>query len=113
MLRTAFGAALLFTLVMAWLPHPPHVPGNPGDKVQHVAAFLTLSILAAAAFPRARLLRIGERLSFLGALIEVVQNIPVLHRDCDILDWLADTLAIALALALVWYMRRRLARTSD
>ena len=41
--------------------------------------------------------RIGERLSFLGALIEVLQAIPELHRDCDIRDWIADTAAIATA----------------
>lgn len=115
--RVLFAGALVFTLVMAWLPHPPDVPGNPGDKVQHMAAFLTLSFLAAAAFPEARLPRIGERLSFLGALIEVVQNIPALHRDCDILDWLADTIAIIVALALVQlirsFARRRSSRIVD
>ena len=94
-------AALLFTLTMAWLPHPPRVPGNPEDKVQHIAA----SLPAAGAFPRASLLRIGERLSFLGALIEVVQNIPALHRDCDVMDWIADTIAIAFVLAVVWLVR--------
>jgi len=26
-----------------------------------------------------------------GALIEMVQAIPQLHRDSDLLDWLADT----------------------
>ena len=105
-LRASFAAALVVTLTMAWLPHPPSVPLNPPDKVQHVAAFLTLSLLATAAFPHAKLLRIGERLSFMGALIEVVQNIPALHRDCDIMDWLADTIAVAVALTLVWHWRR-------
>ncbi len=71
-----------------------------------MAAFVTLSALAAASFPHASLLRIGERLSFMGALIEVVQNIPALHRDCDIMDWLADTLAVAVTLILVWQLRR-------
>ncbi|HSQ95923.1 MAG TPA: hypothetical protein VLM18_07530 [Croceibacterium sp.] len=106
LLRATFVAAGLFTLVMAWLPHPPSVPGNPDDKIQHIVAFVTLSALAAASFPHASLSRIGERLSFMGALIEVVQNIPALHRDCDIMDWLADTLAVAVTLILVWQLRR-------
>lgn len=107
-LRTAFFAALAFTLVMAWLPHPPQIPGNPEDKVQHIAAFLALSLLGAMAFPKASLFRLAERLSFLGALIEVVQNIPALHRDCDIMDWAADTAAVAVMLVLVrvWRARR-------
>jgi hypothetical protein len=53
--------------------------------------------------------RIAERLSFFGALIEVSQSIPSLHRDCDIRDWFADTAAILLvtgALAL-WRWRHK------
>ena len=101
-----FFAALAFTLVMAWLPHPPQMPGPQSDKFQHVLAFVTLSVLAGFAFPEAPVARIGKRLSFLGALIEVVQAIPRLHRDCDIADWMADTAAIALTLAIVWAVRR-------
>ena len=110
---TIFAAALVFTLVMAWLPHPPEVPGSPGDKVQHIAAFLTLALLAAWAFPFAPLARIGERLSFLGAIIEVVQSIPALHRDCDIMDWAADTLAVIAMLAVVALFRSYRARRSS
>jgi hypothetical protein len=101
-----FLAALVFTLVMAWLPHPPAVPWQEHDKVWHMVAFVTLSVLASLAFPAAPLLRIGERLSFLGALIEVGQSIPALHRDCDIRDWIADTIAVAVTLLLVAAIRR-------
>jgi hypothetical protein len=103
---TAFAAALLFTLAMAWLPHPPLLPVEESDKFWHIIAFVTLSLLASLAFPATALARIGERLSFLGALIELVQNIPALHRDCDIRDWIADTIAIAVTLALVAAIRR-------
>lgn len=107
----SFAAALVFTLVMAWLPHPPAVPWQEDDKFWHMLAFVTLSVLASLAFPAAALARIGERLSFLGALIEVVQSIPALHRDCDIMDWIADTIAVAATLAIVagirWLRRRR------
>ena len=102
----AFFAALAFTLTMAWLPHPPAVPWQEDDKLWHVVAFVTLSFLASLAFPDAPLARIGERLSFLGALIEVVQSIPALHRDCDVRDWIADTLAVAATLVIVAGIRR-------
>jgi hypothetical protein len=49
-------------------------------------------------------------LSFLGALIEVAQSIPALHRDCDILDWVADTVAITVALLIVAAVRKSRAR---
>jgi hypothetical protein len=105
-----FVAALIFTLAMAWLPHPPVVPWQQEDKFWHMVAFATLSVLAPLAFPAAPLLRIGERLSFLGALIEVGQSIPALHRDCDIRDWIADTIAVAATLLLVAAIRRLRAR---
>ena len=103
--------ATVFAVTMALLPHPPHVMGNAPDKIQHMTAFGTLTILYAAAFPRASLLRIGERLSFLGALIEVFQSIPALHRDCDVMDWIADTAVIVGVLLVVRIVRERRAAT--
>jgi VanZ family protein len=106
--RALFFAAALFALVMALLPHPPQVPGEPSDKVQHVIAFLTLGLLGRLAFPRLPTVRLICYLSLFGALIEVLQAIPALHRDCDPLDWLADTLACALAVrAIGWWATRR------
>ena len=105
-LMSIFWVALAFTLTMAWLPHPPSLPGNPNDKLQHIAAFACLSLVGTAAFPSYSLTRLGERLSFLGAIIEVVQNIPALHRDCDIRDWLWDTIAIVIVLLAVSAFRR-------
>ncbi|THG39989.1 hypothetical protein [Sphingomonas olei] len=98
-------AALVFAVTMALLPHPPKVPID-SDKCQHMLAFGTLTILSVLAFPQTPLLRIGERLSFLGAMIEVVQSIPVLHRDCDIMDWVADTAVIIGVLVVVAISRR-------
>ena len=73
-------------------------------------AFGTLTILSVLAFPATSLLRIGERMSFLGALIEVLQSIPSLHRDCDVMDWLADTLIIVAVLTVIVVYRRLSAR---
>ncbi len=102
--RIALVAATILALVMALTPHPPSLDGI-RDKWQHMAAFGTLTALSAIAFPRAPLHRIGERLSFLGALIEVLQSIPALHRDCDIMDWLADTYVIIAVLIVVRIVR--------
>ena len=108
MFTLIFWAALAFAVVMALLPRPPATPIDGfGDKFQHMLAFATLSLLAALAWPRAELLRVGERLSFVGALIEVTQAIPALGRDCDIRDWIADTIAIAVVLLIVAALRRR------
>ena len=92
---------------MAVLPNPPEVPGSPNDKLQHIAAFSTLALLASIAYPAAGFTKLLARLSFFGAFIEVVQAIPVLHRDSDIFDWLADTAAVFLVLVLIrWWTAR-------
>jgi hypothetical protein len=106
LLRLAFWAALCFAFVMAVLPHPPQMPGDPSDKIQHILAFTVLSGLAGAAFRSSPLLAIGIRLSAFGALIEVVQAIPALHRDSSALDWLADTGAVLVVLILAALIRR-------
>ena len=46
-------------------------------------------------------------------MIEVVQALPVLGRDCDIRDWIADTVAIALALLLMHFLLPRLRRVRE
>jgi hypothetical protein len=105
LLRLLFWAAALLAFVMAVLPHPPHVPAN--DKVQHMAAFATLGLLGSFAYPRLSTLRLLIGLSLFGALIEVVQAIPALHRDSDPLDWLADTIACAIVLLAIRWWRPR------
>ncbi len=86
---------------MALVPHPPKFPGEPGDKIQHMIAFFTLGSLAAAGWRNRRLVTLFAWLAGFGAAIELFQAIPALHRDSDVLDWLADMAAAAVALALV------------
>lgn len=107
MLRVAFWTAAAFALVMALLPHPPQLPGEPSDKVQHIAAFLTLGALGSLAYPRTNPLHLGAGLSLFGAAIEVLQLIPTLHRDGDPVDWMADTAAVALIIVLLRRLVRR------
>ena len=109
--RTALWAAICLAVVMALLPHPPALPTDGyGDKVQHITAFAVIALLAAIAYPEVPLSRVAERLSFLGALIEVAQSIPMLGRDCDILDWFADTAAVLVVIGLYALVRRTAGR---
>lgn len=105
--RLAFWPALVFALVMAFLPKPPQLPGpDLGDKVQHMLAFFTLTVLAGTGWPRASLVRAALLLSLAGIGIELVQAIPDLNRDADWRDWLADSVAIMAALVPVAAFRR-------
>ena len=58
-------------------------------------------LLVAFAFLGASIIRLGEWLSFLGALIEVAQSLPQVHRDCDIYDWAADTVGTSTIAVLI------------
>jgi hypothetical protein len=104
--RLVFFAALIFTFYSAVMP-PSHVLQlTPWDKATHFIAFYVLTGLAVAAFPKQNLIVVAALLSAFGALIELVQGLPVVHRDRDFWDWVADTLAISSALApmlLFWW----------
>ena len=100
-MRFVFFGAVLFAVIMASLPQPPQIPGQPSDKVQHIMAFAVLTLLARLAYPATKRWRLFVRLAVLGALIEAVQAIPVLHRDASLLDWLADCGAVAITMGLI------------
>lgn len=107
-----FWSALIFAFVMASLPQPPALPGDPSDKVQHILAFLVLSGLAALAYPRIQLFAIFIGLALFGGAIELVQSIPQLGREPSWMDWLADVTAIAVVLLVVapfrfWLRQKR------
>jgi hypothetical protein len=109
--RCAFVAALVFTFYSAVIPPTHAVQLVPWDKAEHFIAFYALTGLAAAAFPAGRLWVIAALLSLFGALIEIVQGLPIVHRDRDFWDWVADTLAIVAALSpmlLVWWRAKAL-----
>ena len=104
----AFCAAVLFAVTMALLPKPPKFAGDEfGDKFHHIVAFAVMTGLGLMAFAWKNRWRLAERLSFLGAMIEVAQAIPALHRDCDVRDWVADTLAIVAVTLIATLLVRR------
>lgn len=106
LLAPIFWLTVVVVYILAILPQGD-VPAMPGtDKVQHIAAFFTLAVLAALALGRTSLLRIGVGLAVFGALIEFTQMIPPLHRDASLHDWLADMGAIVAGLLLVSPFRR-------
>jgi VanZ family protein len=94
-----FWGALLFTYGSAMVPGDMAPSLGSTDKIDHMTAFLTLSLLARLAYPRQRLWVTGVALSFFGAFIEFSQAIPFFHRDADVMDWVADTAAVIIGLA--------------
>lgn len=99
---------------MALLPKPPELPGEPGDKIQHMLAFFTLGTLAAAGWRGRGAGWLLAGLAVFGAAIEVFQMVPALHRDAEFVDWVADmgaaAIAIGLARLVVWGASRASSR---
>jgi VanZ family protein len=86
---------------MAFLPKPPKLPSHDwGDKWEHASAFLVLTALAQVGFGRTARWRVLAAMVAYGALIEVVQMIPVLNRSADARDWLVDSV-VALGVTLL------------
>lgn len=96
--RAGFVLALLAGTVSAVMPahDSPHL--LPWDKAEHFLGFYVLGALGAFAFPRLKIVWLAAGLIALGGLIEVVQGLPMVARDSDVKDWLADTVAVACAL---------------
>ena len=104
--RVVFAVTLIGTVIAAILPNGEAPDLGGGDKVNHIAAFITLSVMAAWAWRQAALWRIALWLSALGGLIELIQAIPIIARDAEWDDWTADTAAVVVTLLIVWGLRR-------
>jgi hypothetical protein len=100
-LRSLFAVALLATLIMTLRPHHAPIVGNLfWWKLGDCSAFAVLTLISIIAFPNVRLFRLGEYLSFLAAVVEVGQGLLTVGRDANILDWLIETVVIAMILLL-------------
>ena len=105
LVRLLFWAAALFALVMALLPPEPGTSLIP-DKLQHAVAFGVLGLLGSLAYPRLSAAWLVAGLSLFGALIELAQGTAFIHRDCDPLDWLTDTIAcVVVVVAVRWWTK--------
>lgn len=104
-------AAIVTAYIVAILPQAeaPRLGGS--DKLDHMAAFFTITFLARLGYWRPRTAWLFMLAVGLGASIEVTQAIPFIHRDAELGDWIADAAASALGLAaatpiLGWWRRR-------
>jgi len=104
--RLTFIALVLLIAWLAFSPHPPKDANLGWDKANHAAAFMTLMVCAAMAWPH-RLMWAAPGLIGYGGFIEIVQSfIP--ERDGEWADLLADTVGIVMGLVLVFLARRAL-----
>ena len=93
-------AVLVSLMPVSQLPQPPVV----NDKMEHLAAYMLLSLWFAGIYPRSRYWIIAIGLCVMGVLIEVAQGAMRYGRQADILDVLANSAGVilGLGLALLW-----------
>ena len=99
--RLLLAIASLTACVMAFLPHPPRVPGDPADTILHALAFAALAFLARMSFRSSSAWGLALCLAGLGLMIECVQLIPSLGREASLRDWYVDVAASVAVLALL------------
>jgi VanZ family protein len=89
-----FIAASIFTLYAALAPGDDTAGLIPWDKAKHFIVFYGLTFLATLALPKSRPWKIGAVLLGFGIAIEILQGLPIIGRDCDAFDVVADTCGI-------------------
>ena len=111
LLIAAWVALVFCALLTAWGAFSPpgavHPHLFPWDKAEHFCAFFALTACALAAFPRVQIVWIAAGLSACGALVELIQGLLFVHRDMDVKDWVADTLAVLAVVGVVIVARVR------
>ncbi|WP_421856446.1 VanZ family protein [Oceanicaulis sp.] len=101
--RFVFLGASLVIFGVALLPSQIEDPTVFGlDKLNHLAAFVVLTLLARASWPSLMRWQTALGLAGFGAAIELAQGLSRLGRTASLADFLADLIGIGLGLALLW-----------
>lgn len=109
--RGALAVVIALITVVALLPSPEGRPTLIGwDKLDHVASFIALTLLARAGWPNAARWRAAVLLFAYGVLIELAQSAAFFGRTASISDAAANAIGIALGLAIALWLGR-LSRT--
>ncbi|WP_047534554.1 VanZ family protein [Methylotenera sp. N17] len=101
-----FMLLLMLVTYLMLIELPPKEGGWPyWDKVQHIAVFVMLTLLALLAFPKWRW-QSAVGLAMYGAVIEWAQGAWTITRMPSVGDWLADVVGIAISLIVYsWLVR--------
>ena len=108
--RGVFAVTVLLSFAILFAPGADVPSAPPGmDKLVHGALFAVLALTGRWAGVARGVL--AGLLVLYAAVSELLQDIPVLHRDPSIGDWVADVAGVLIGL-LVWSLlaRRRTAR---
>lgn len=99
LLRVTFWSAVIFAFAMAIIPDAPEISVEEGDKLNHIIAFFTITLLGYYSYPALSRFRFLLAIFAFGAAIELVQLVPMLNRHATWGDLVADILASLAAFA--------------
>ena len=97
--RVALIVSAVAILYLATTSDPVPIPSASSDKINHLLAFLQLTLVARLAWPVISALWVALAMMVFGLLIEVIQ-VPLPYRDFSLLDLAADVAGVALGLVL-------------
>ena len=109
-------AALAVWGVVIWLALRPSTSidaGLPWDKANHALAFLALTALTAIGWPQLGHLALIVFMVLAGCAIELIQSLPAIGRDADLLDVIADAVGVLLGLIVLAVTARRSERSDQ
>lgn len=105
--KVAFYGSAALVFLLSVVPSYDYLPGafRINDKINHFVAFFMLSLLFDAAYGSLPVPGKGGILLFYGLAIELVQFfLP--YRECSIVDWSVDIVAIAFYFAASRFVSR-------
>jgi VanZ family protein len=77
-----------------------NAPSLAHDKLQHFASFLALGLLGLGWVTWQSFVMIVA-LALLGGAVELLQALPMIGRDADVFDWVADLMGVFVAFTIV------------
>lgn len=98
----AFWSCVAGAYVLAIVPGHDAPTGLGWDKLNHMLAFFTVTLLGRLAYPRVPVWTIALLMAGFGGAIELSQAIPFIHRDAEWTDWYADCAAVLVGLIVAW-----------
>ena len=105
--RAAFVVAVIVVFVLTMMPLPAQISVvSNQDKFEHAIAFCVLMLTGWSGWPE-RATRIAAGLVAYGLLIEICQQTLTTNRYGEALDWLADSVGIAIGLGLIRLLAMR------
>ncbi|AOY89700.1 teicoplanin resistance protein VanZ [Marinobacter salinus] len=106
--RTALLISLAAIVFLATTDNPYPIPSSPSDKINHLIAFLELTLLTRLSWPEAKAWQYAPLLLAFGFAIEGVQaTLP--YRDFSMADLAADGVGIVIGI-LPWPGLRNLGK---